>query len=318
VPTSAGGSGAGMTDAGVVAEELGRALHPGPWIGTAVGAATVLSAFAAHERLPELAAGTWLPTLAVHEPGHRYSWAEPSTTAVHDGAGWRLSGAKRHALHGGAADAFIVAAGTPEGLGVFLVDANAPGATVTIEDSIDGTRTTARLDLAGAPADCLGTGVDAGAALAAGVDRVTVALVLDGVGAARAALDLARGYSLERHQFGRPVGSFQAVQHLLVDMLTDLELTRAGATYALWAADGDDATERHRAAALAKAQASHVLPRIGADALQVFAGIGFTWEHDIHLYFKRLVGVAHLYGDEDHHLDELATLVLDPTDSGGS
>jgi len=214
-------------------------------------------------------------------------------------------------LDGAAAPAFVVAATGPDGTGVYLVDAAAPGVTVTVEDSVDGTRTTVRLDLADSPATPLASGPVAEAAVAAAVDLVTVALVLDGVGAARTALDLARAYALERVQFDRPIGSFQAVQHLLVDVLTDLELTRAGACYALWAADAADPAERHRAASLVKAQACHVLPRIGADTLQVFGGVGFTWEHDIHLFTKRLVGVAHLYGDEDHHLDEIAALVLD-------
>ncbi len=316
VPAELGGAGAGMTEAGVVAEELGRAVYPGPWVGPAVGAATVLSMLGAHERLGELAAGAWLPTLAVHEPGRRYSWTQPATRAAADGDRWRLSGAKRHVLDGAAAHAVVVAAASPDGLGAYLVDVDGPGVVVTVEDSVDGTRTTVRLDLDGAPATRLGVGDAATASLATAIDRVTVALVLDGVGAGGSAFDLALAYAGERVQFDRPIGSFQAVQHLLVDALTDLELTRAAACYALWAADAADAVERHRAACLAKAQADHVLPRVGADALQVFAGVGFTWEHDIHLFYKRLVAIAHLYGDEDHHLDELAMLVIDRAREG--
>jgi alkylation response protein AidB-like acyl-CoA dehydrogenase len=320
VPEAAGGAGAGMTEAGVVAEELGRLVHPGPWLGAAVGAATVLVGTGGHDRLGDLAVGAWLPTLAVHEPGRRYAWHSPATTAAPEESGprWRLTGAKRHVLDGAAADAFVVVAAAPDGLGAFLVDAAADGVSTTVEDSVDGTRTTVRLDLDHASAQRLGADrpadADVASVVAAAVDLVGVALVLDGVGAAQAALDMARTYALERVQFDRPVAGFQAVQHLLVDILTDLELTRAGAYYALWAADRADQVERHRAASLAKAQACHVLARIGADALQVFAGVGFTWEHDIHLFYKRLVGVTHLYGDEDHHLDELAGLVLDRTE----
>ncbi len=316
VPEASGGSGAGMTEVGVVVEELGRAVHPGPLLGAAVGAATVLVDLGPNERLAELAAGRWLPTLAVHEPGRRYAWASPVTVASGSGEGWCLSGSKRHALSGAAAPTFVVAAATPEGLGAFLVEADAPGVIVTLEDSVDLTRPTARLDLAGAPGELLGVGSGAAVALTRAVDRVTVALVLDGLGAAQRALDLAVSYALERTQFDQAVGTFQAVQHLLVDVLTDIEVTRAGAYDALWAAESADADEQARAVSLAKAQASRVFPSIGANALQVFAGVGFTWEHDIHLFYKRLVSAAHLYGDEDHHLDELAALVIDRAPEG--
>src|SRR5207237_8752951 len=126
------------------------------------------------------------------------------------------------------------------------------------------------------------------AAVAEVVDRVLVAMVTDGVGAAHAALDLAVAYAGERVQFDKPIGSFQAVQHLCSDMLQALELGRAGAYYALWACDAD-AGERHRAAVMAKAFAADAFPRIGAAAIQVFGGVGFTWEHDVDLFSKRLL-----------------------------
>jgi alkylation response protein AidB-like acyl-CoA dehydrogenase len=313
VPASAGGTGAGMTEAGVVAEESGRALYPGPWIGAAVAAAPLLDACGERSRLPDLAAGSWRPTLAVYEPGRRYSWRAPATTATRTDDGWRVDGTKSNVLDGVGASAYVVTACAADGLALLVVDANAPGVTVTLEDSVDRTRATARVELDGVDAARLDAGEAAAAEglVEAALDRVALALVLDGVGAASAALAMAREYALQRVQFGRPVGAFQAVQHLLVDILTDLECARAGAYYALWALDHADACERHRAASLAKAWAASVMPRIGADALQVFAGVGFTWEHDIHLFYKRLLSVAHLYGDEQHHLDELAALVLD-------
>ena len=146
--------------------------------------------------------------------------------------------------------------------------------------------------------------------LQSAIDRWMIGYVVDGVGAASAALDLAVAYGHERVQFDRPIGSFQAVQHLCADMLTSLELGRAGAYYGLWAADHADAAELHRAATMAKAFASDAFFRIGADAIQVFAGIGYTWEHDIHLFYKRLLTLQHTLGGTREHLEELANIVI--------
>jgi alkylation response protein AidB-like acyl-CoA dehydrogenase len=131
------------------------------------------------------------------------------------------------------------------------------------------------------------------------------------VGAAARALELVIEYAKERVQFDRPIGSFQAVQHVCADMLRAVELARAGGYYACWAADTADAAERHRSATMAKAFASDELYRVGASAVQVFGGIGFTWEHDIHLFLKRLMSLQRIGGGSDEHLDELATLILD-------
>ncbi|HEV3225924.1 MAG TPA: acyl-CoA dehydrogenase family protein, partial [Acidimicrobiales bacterium] len=122
--------------------------------------------------------------------------------------------------------------------------------------------------------------------------------------------DLAVAYSRERVQFDRPIGSFQAVQHLCADMLTELELGRAGAYYALWAADDGDPAELHRAATMAMAFAGDAFSRIGADAIQVFGGVGYTWEHDAHLFYKRLLTLEHVNGTNAHHLEELMSIVL--------
>jgi alkylation response protein AidB-like acyl-CoA dehydrogenase len=130
--------------------------------------------------------------------------------------------------------------------------------------------------------------------------------VADGVGAAARALERAVEYAKQREQFGRPIGSFQAVQHLLVDMLQDVELARAASVHALWAQDAAPAAERARASALAKAFASEALPRVGASAIQVFGGIGFTFELDLHRYYRRLLSLSLLHGDAAHHLERIA------------
>ena len=121
---------------------------------------------------------------------------------------------------------------------------------------------------------------------------------------------MALEHARTRVQFGRPIGSFQAVQHLCVDMLRDLELGRAGAYYGLWAADAASPAELHRAATMAKAWAGDAFFRIGADAIQVFGGIGYTWEHDIHLFYKRLLTLQHAFGTAPTHLEDLAATVM--------
>jgi hypothetical protein len=142
------------------------------------------------------------------------------------------------------------------------------------------------------------------------VDRIGVALAVDGVGAAQRALELALEYAKERVQFDQPIGAFQAVQHLCADMLRTVELGRAAAYYACWALDEASPEEAHRAATLARAFAADAFPQLGATAIQVFGGVGFTWEHDIHLFYKRLLSCSLLLGTASEHLDELARIAL--------
>src|SRR5947208_1925480 len=223
--------------------------------------------------------------------------------------GGSLTGTKTFVADAASADVLLISALDGSELGLFAVDAGSRGLAVDPVPSVDATRAQATVTLDGTPARRLGAG-DATAAVAEAVDRVLVAFVADGVGAAQAALDLAVAYAKERVQFDRPIGSFQAVQHLCSDMLQALELGRAGAYYALWACDAADAGERHRAAVMAKAFASDAFPRIGASAIQVFGGVGFTWEHDVHLFYKRLLTLQEAYGDAGDYLEELAGLVL--------
>ena len=314
VPETFEGVGLGMVEMGVVLEEMGRALTPGPYLASALGAvALVRDAGGERDRadlLPRLASGATVATLAVHEPERRWDWREPATEARPEGSGFRLTGAKAQVLDGCGADLLLVAARAADGLGVFAVERAAEGVTTTPVETVDGTRKVGEVALAGAPATRVGSG-DASEALARAIDLVNVGLVVDAVGAASRALEISVDYAKEREQFGRAIGSFQAVQHLLVEMLQQVELGRAGAYYALWAADAGDAAELHRAAAMAKAFASETFPHVGASAIQVFGGVGFTWEYDVHLYYKRLLSMQHAFGDAGHHLDALARLVLD-------
>jgi alkylation response protein AidB-like acyl-CoA dehydrogenase len=305
VPTEHGGAGMGMVDMGVVLEELGRAVHPGPFLSTAVAAVSALTGTGGDaELLASIADGSTVATVALVEDDGR-DWRRVATTF----AGGALTGTKTFVPDAAAADVVLVTASHGSGLGLFAVDAGASGLVVEQSASIDGTRSQATVRLTDTPARRMGEG-DATAVVAEVVDRVLVGLAIDGVGAAQAALDLAVEYAKERVQFDRPIGSFQAIQHLCSDMLQALELGRAGAYYALWACDAADAAERHRAAVMAKAFTCDAFPRIGASAIQVFGGVGFTWEHDVHLFYKRLLTLQEAYGDASDFLEELAGLVL--------
>ena len=303
--TELGVIGLGMVDSAVVLEELGRAVCPAPFTSSAIGAA----ALADDQLLAELLDGR-IGTVAIYEEGRRYEWRAPATRAVASGSAWVLAGAKVHVPDGAAADVVCVTATDPDGqLGVYAVDAATVRASATA--TVDGSRKQARVVLDGAAARRLHDG-DATAVVARAVDRLAVAYVLDGVGAAQRALELAVEYAKQRVQFDKPIGSFQAVQHLCADMLRAVELGRAAAYYAAWAADDADPAEAHRAATMAKAFASEAFAQVGGTAIQVFGGVGFTWEHDIHLYYKRLLTLSVVLGNADSHLAELASLVLAP------
>jgi alkylation response protein AidB-like acyl-CoA dehydrogenase len=300
-----------MVDAAVVLEELGRACNPSPYASSAIGAiALVAGAAREHEfLLPGLADGTTTGTIALYEPARRYRWAEPATTATRDGERWRVDGTKVHVPDGATASLLLVTASAGGDLGVFALEAPGDGIAVTPAPTVDGSRKQATVELAGAHAWRVGDG-DATEAVRAAVERLAVAYVLDGVGAAARALELALEYAKERVQFDRPIGSFQAVQHLCADMLRVVELGRAAAYYACWAIDEAPAAEARRAATMAQAYASDAFAHLGGSAIQVFGGIGFTWEHDIHLFYKRLLTASLALGTAGEHLEELAAIAL--------
>jgi alkylation response protein AidB-like acyl-CoA dehydrogenase len=176
-------------------------------------------------------------------------------------------------------------------------------------ETIDGSRKEATVAFGSARARRVGG--DAAEALAASADRTGTASVVEGVGTAARALEITVAYATERKQFDVPIGSFQAVQHLCADMLRAVELARAAGYYACWAADDASAAERHRAATIALAFAADDLFAVGASAVQVHGGIGFTWEHDIHLFYKRLLTLQQTGGGSVDALEELARLVID-------
>jgi alkylation response protein AidB-like acyl-CoA dehydrogenase len=320
VPEVQGGAGMGMVDAAVVLEELGRAVCPVPYVASAVGAVSlVVLAGGERERaflLPDLARAATIGTVALAERGARYRWDAPNTTAQSRGDVWSLDGEKVHVPNGAGADLLLVVAaieGAPGALGVFAVERRSAGVEAEPTPTVDGTAPEATIRLHGAAARPISIdGAVARAAIAATRDRMAVAYAIDGVGAASRALELAVEYAKEREQFGRPIGSFQAVQHLCADMLRAVELGRAVAYFACWALDAAEPNEAHRATLLARAYTADAFAQLGGTAIQVFGGIGFTWEHDIHLFYKRLLTNAFALGTADDHLAALADLVMAP------
>jgi alkylation response protein AidB-like acyl-CoA dehydrogenase len=280
-----GVDGLGMVDGAVVLEELGRAVCNVPLAS----------------RLAVGPLGLADTTLAVFEPRARYSWRAPSAR-VSDAS--QLSGTKVHVSDAGVVSKFCVTARDAAGFGVFSTDAGVVEAATTV----DGSRSFGAVTFDRAPAQRLDVGADD---VQRALDRLGVAFAVDGVGAAARALELAVEYAKERVQFDKPIGSFQAVQHMCADMLKAVELARAAAYYACWALDEAEPAEAHRAAVVAQAYAASAFPQVGANAIQVFGGIGFTWEHDIHLYYKRLLSTSVVTGTADDHLAELARITID-------
>jgi alkylation response protein AidB-like acyl-CoA dehydrogenase len=304
VPEDHGGAGMTMVEAGVVAEELGAALHPGPWLSTAVAAARALGRLGADgsaaKLLAGIADGTTIATVGFLD-------VENATLAAgRQGGDTVLRGEIAAVPDAAAADVLLVLADDgedSEGTGLFAVRSDSSGVSVAPERGIDQTRKQFRVTLDAAPAQRLAAASPDD--VAGVVDDVMIAGAADALGAARAVMDLAVEYAKTRKQFGQVIGSFQAVQHLCVDMYETVELARSGVIHALWAADAEvPAEERHLAALRAKAFSGR-LATVGDVAIQVFGGIGYTWEHDAHLYLKRLLSWSGLLGGPDRYLIDL-------------
>ncbi|OBA70313.1 acyl-CoA dehydrogenase [Mycobacterium sp. 1554424.7] len=299
VPEEHGGAGMTMVEAGVVAEELGAALHPGPWLSSAVAAVRALT------RIADSASGaTLLAGIAVGSTVATVGFLDPQTAVAVTGRGDDIGvrGEIAGVPDASAADTLLVLAQDPAGIGLYALKTGSPGVAVTPERSIDQTRKRFRVELDGAAAQRLATASPDD--VAAVVDDVLIATAADALGAARAVMHLAIEYAKVRKQFGQVIGSFQAVQHLCVDMYETVELAHSGVIHALWAADNAADDERHLAALRAKAFAGR-LATVGDTAIQVFGGIGYTWEHDAHLYLKRLLSWSEILGRPDRYLTEI-------------
>ena len=303
VPEEYGGAGMTMIEAGIVAEELGAALHPGPWLSSAVAATRTLTRLggngngSAAKILAGIADGTTIATVAFLDSGNAPVEASGKRDDI------VLRGEIAGVPDAAAADILLVLAQDAAGIGLFAVNTDSSGVSVVPERGIDQTRKRFRVTLDDAPAARLGA---AAPVAVAAVDDVLIASAADALGAARAVMDLAVEYAKVRKQFGQVIGSFQAIQHLCVDMFETVELARSGVMHALWASDADrtQSDERHLTALRAKAFAGR-LATVGDTAIQVFGGIGYTWEHDAHLYLKRLLSWSGLLGAPDRYLTEI-------------
>jgi len=313
VPEAFGGQGFGAVELGVVLEEMGRALLCAPYFSTAVLAANALllagDADANAALLPGIASGATIATLALAEPNGRWDASGVEAVARRDGAAWKIDGTKTYVLDGHVADVVLVAARTSAGVSLFRVAGDGAGLRRTPLATLDPTRKQARLDLDGVAATLVGRDGAGWDVIAATLDRAAVALAAEQVGGAQRCLDMAVAYAKDRVQFGRPIGSFQAIKHKCADMLLEVESARSAAEYAAWCvAEGRD--ELPAVAALAKAYCADAYLFVAAQNIQIHGGIGFTWEHPAHLYYRRAKSSDLLFGDARHQRERLARHVV--------
>jgi len=306
-PEPQGGAGLGLVELALVLEELGRAAYPGPYFASVAlgGLGLLLGGSAAQKEkwLPAISSGKARATAALLEEALDWDPASTTATAAKAGDGWTLSGLKRFVPWAHVADLVLVPARTPEGLSLFLVDPKAPGVTIRPMVGIDlaSRWSEMRLDGVVVKTDALvGAPGAAGALLDSLLRRAAVMASAEMLGAAWRCLDMSVDYAKVREQFGQPIGSFQAIRHRCAEMLLEVENAHSAVYYAAWAlnAGAEDAAV---AASICKSYVSDAARKVCGDAIQVHGGIGFTWEYDLHLYFKRAKALEPLYGDAEFH-----------------
>ncbi len=309
IPEEYGGAGFGYVELTVVFEEMGAALLCAPYFATvALGANALLSSgdeAAKKDLLPGIASGETIATVAITEDDGRWDIDAITLAATSTGDGWKLDGHKMFVIDGHNADLVLVAGRTDHGVSLFAVDAGAAGLTATPLATMDQTRKQARLEFASTPARLVGDDGGAAPVLSRTLDLAAVALAAEQVGGAQRCLDMAVEYAKTRIQFGRPIGSFQAIKHKCADMLLEVESAKSAAYYAGWAA-AEDSEELPVVASLAKSYCSEAYFHAAAENIQIHGGIGFTWEHDAHLYFKRAKSSELMLGDPSYHRELLA------------
>jgi len=309
IPEEFGGQGFGYVELTVVMEEMGRALLCAPYFSSVVLAANTLlqsgddAAKSAH--LPGIASGETVATLAFTEPNGRWDESGIEATATNDGGTWKINGTKSFVLDGHTADLVLVAARTGAGVSIFAVAGDAAGLTRTALSTMDQTRKQAKLEFDGVEGTLVGTDGAGWDVLSTVLDLAAVSLAAEQVGGAQKCLDMAVEYAKVRVQFGRPIGSFQAIKHKCADMLLEVESAKSAAYYAGWCASEMN-DELPSVASLAKAYCSEAYFHAAAENIQIHGGIGFTWEHPAHLYFKRAKSSELLFGDPTYHRELLA------------
>ncbi len=313
IPEAYGGQGFGFVELCIVLEEMGRALFCAPYFSaTALAATTIIHAGTEAQKLallPGIASGQTLATLALSEANQDWLPANTQLSATPAGDNYLLNGEKSYVLDGHIADLLIVVARTPgstgnDGLSLFTVAADAAGLNRRLLKSLDPTRKLAHIEFKQTPATLLGELNAGGATLPPILDLAAVALASEMVGGAQMMLQSALDYAQLRMQFGRLIGSFQAIKHKCADMLLDVELAKSTAYYAA-AAAAEQASDLPAVASLSKAYAADTYMKSAAECLQIHGGIGFTWENDTHLYFKRAKSSEVFLGDPNYHRDQL-------------
>lgn len=309
IPEEFGGSGYSFVELIVVLEEMGRRLLCAPYFSTVVLAGQTLihsgddAAKAAH--LPGIASGETVATVAFTEPNGRWDESAVTATATADGDSWKINGEKLYVLDGHTADLIITAARTDAGVSLFAVAGDAAGLTRTALSTMDQTRKQARLEYSNVAGTLIGTDGSGWDVLSTVLDLAAVALAAEQVGGSQEVLESAVQYAKDRVQFGRPIGSFQAIKHKCADMLLEVESAKSAAYYAGWCASELN-DELPSVASLAKAYCSEAYFHAAAENIQIHGGIGFTWEHPAHLYFKRAKSSELLFGDPTYHRELLA------------
>ncbi|TDC88344.1 acyl-CoA dehydrogenase family protein [Actinomadura sp. 7K507] len=293
-----GGAGFGMRELAVVFEEMGRAVVCAPFLATIAAAAALEAGDGGHDLLAGIADGSTVATLAVAEDGG--SWDLGSVSATFEGG--VLRGTKNFVLDGHVADLILVAARGADGVGLYAVE-DVAGVERKVLPTLDQTRKLARIEFDGVPARKVG----GEGAIRRAMDVAAVALAAEQLGGAQATLDMTVEYAKVRYQFGRPIGSFQAIKHRCADMFVLVESARSAVLNAAAVAD-ESPEELPHAAAVAKAYCSDAFFHTAGEAIQLHGGIGFTWEHDAHLYFKRAQSSRQLFGTPDRHRERLGEM----------
>jgi alkylation response protein AidB-like acyl-CoA dehydrogenase len=309
---SNGGLGLGLVDLVVVAEEMGRACFPGPFLGTVWAATLIAEANAASKSLQSLTAGESKGAVALLEPDASWDPSEVRLQAKPDGKGYQLTGRKSFVSDAGVADVIVCVAKAEGDLALFAVPAKAAGVSIKPAPGLDQTRKlydVAFESVTVGAEGVLAVGEAARRALVRSMQVATLLVSADMLGGMQWILEDAVEYAKTRQQFGKPIGSFQAVQHMCADMLLWTESSRSAIYFAAWAVDAEPESAA-RVVSTAKVYTSDASREVANRGVQVHGGIGFTWEHDLHLYYKRSKASEILFGDASHHRAELADLVF--------
>ena len=310
LPEAYGGSGLGMVETAILLEELGRAAYPGPYFPTVLAAAAVDAAGSDAQKkrwLSAIATGDARATVALLDSDMDWDPAAVTTRAEKSSKGWTLSGTKRFVPWAHVANVLLVPARAPEGPSLFLIDPSAAGLKLSPVQGMDLATRWVHLEMDKvpvAPDAVLGAPGQAAPLIGELLRRGAVGAAAEMLGAARRCLDMAVGYAKVREQFGQPIGSFQAIRHKCSEMLLEVENSHSAVYYAAWAQDAK-ADDHELAASVAKAYVGDAARKVCGEAIQVHGGIGFTWEYDLHIYFKRAKALESMYGDVDYHREQI-------------